>query len=787
MSGFDPGDLLPFYLDETDEQIGVLNNALMGLERDPGDSAALQEAFRIFHSIKGSSALMGYVGVKELTHNLESYFEGIRSGTRALDAAGLEVCFQSLDLLRDFHRDLRAAGQSEVDLGGCLARVLTLLGQGPAPAPAPAPKVAEPAPEPAPEPEPVAAPEPAAPAGPLRITVRFEPGLSWRDMKAQLILNRLGERVMVLYSDPPADRLETLADRETFVVGVAGGQDLDALRSLVDVDGVASVRFEGEAREMEAEPEPQPVPEPLAPPVEPSPPPPAPAAPPPPPVPVVAAPAPEPAAVVRPAAEPPAPAATAEPRKGRVAETLRVDVDRLDQLMNLAGELVINKARFSQIAGGLKELFGEAASPQLAADSLALVDQIARSLEAEAPGGRDGAHVRRLRENLDLFGQELVRLREGQEQLQAMTEAIDQLTRVADGIQKGVLDTRMVPIGPLFDRFKRVVRDLSVATGKQVDLRISGEATELDKRMIDELGDPLIHMVRNAVDHGLEPPEARLAAGKPAAGTVRLSAAHRGNSIVITVGDDGRGIDAERLRKKIVANGLVTAAEARSLDERQLVAYIWHPGLSTAETVTDVSGRGVGMDIVRDRIEHLSGSVDVRTELGKGTTFTIRLPLTLAILPSLLVRIYDEYYALPVDAVDEIVEVRGTRVDYVQGRPTLDIRNKVLSLVELNDVFRWGGRPHPRAAGARFGGDAPLTVVVAHTGETTIGLRVDELVGIQEIVLKSIERNFRPIPGLSGASILGDGRVSLILDIDAVIGMVAAGAQGPRARPAMAR
>lgn len=758
MSGFDPGDLMPFYLDETDEQIGVLNNALMQLEQDPGDSGALQEAFRIFHSVKGGSALMGYTGVKALTHNLESYFEQIRSGARQLDPVGLEVCFQSLDLLRDFHRDLRASGESAVDLGGCLARVLGLLGQGEAPTPAPTATVA--AAEPPPATQPPVASEPPEPEQeePLRITLRFVPGLSWRDLKAQLILSRLATRVTVLRSDPPADHLEALATRETFVIDVAPhGLDLETVRSLADVDGVASIRFDGEEGEAAA-----PVVEPAIPP-----------------------------SVVVPDPEP-APAALApggEPRKGRVAETLRVDVDRLDQLMNLAGELVINKARFAQIADGLRTLFQEAASPQLATDSQAIVDGIARALEEGAGGQRDHAHVRRLRENLDLFGQELSRMRQGQEQLHAMSEAIDQLTRVADGIQKGVLDTRMVPIGPLFDRFRRVVRDLSVTTGKQVELRISGEATELDKRMIDELGDPLLHMVRNAVDHGLEPAEARLAAGKPAGGTVSLSAAHRGNSIVITISDNGRGIDIERLRKKIVSVGLVSVSEARALDERQLIAYIWHPGLSTAETVTDVSGRGVGMDVVRDRIEHLSGSVDVRSEPGKGTTFTIRLPLTLAILPSLLVRIYDEFYAVSLDAVDEIVEVRGSRVDMVQGRPTLDMRNKVIALVELNDVFRWGGRSHPRAGSGvlGIGGDAPLTVVVAHTGETTIGLRVDELIGIQEIVLKSIDRNFRPIPGLSGASILGDGRVSLILDIDAVIGMVAAGSQRPRARPALAR
>ncbi len=239
------------------------------------------------------------------------------------------------------------------------------------------------------------------------------------------------------------------------------------------------------------------------------------------------------------------------------------------------------------------------------------------------------------------------RLREGREQLKALTEAIHSLGRVTDGLQKGVLDTRMVPIGPLFERFRRVIRDLSLSSGKEVLLQISGEKTELDKRMIDELSDPLIHMVRNSVDHGLEPPELREAAGKPRAGTVALQASHRGNSVVITVSDDGRGIDCERIRRKIVAKDLVGPAEADLLTDRELIPFIWHPGLSTAETITEVSGRGVGMDIVKNRIENLSGSVDVRTTPGQGTTFTIRLPLTLAIMSSLLVRIFEEIYAIP--------------------------------------------------------------------------------------------------------------------------------------------
>ena len=239
----------------------------------------------------------------------------------------------------------------------------------------------------------------------------------------------------------------------------------------------------------------------------------------------------------------------------------------------------------------------------------------------------------------------------------------------------------MVPIGPLFERFRRVIRDLSLSSGKEVTLQINGEKTELDKRMIDELSDPLIHMVRNAVDHGLESPGERESVGKPRAGTVSLLASHRGNSVVITVSDDGHGIDCERIRTKIVAKGLMSKTEAHELSERDLIAFIWHPGLSTAETITEISGRGVGMDIVKSRIENLSGTVDVRSIVGQGTTFTIRLPLTLAIMSSLLVRIYDEVYAIPLDHIDEIVEVRPSQIYRVQGRPAIEIRKKIVALV----------------------------------------------------------------------------------------------------------
>jgi two-component system chemotaxis sensor kinase CheA len=506
---------------------------------------------------------------------------------------------------------------------------------------------------------------------------------------------------------------------------------------------------------------------------------------------------------------PPSPPSPAVARKAKVAETIRVDSDRLDHLMNLAGELVINKARFVDIARGLEELFRGTSTPALAADIQDRLESLARRLErrpdtrqpeagpvSEIAPDRWAVQVRRLREHVRAVFDELDRLRLGRERIKALNEAIHHLGRITDGLQKGVLDTRMVPIGPLFERFRRLIRDLGHASGKEILLRIEGEKTELDKRMIDELSDPLIHMVRNAVDHGLEDPQAREAAGKPRAGTISLQASHRGNSIVITVGDDGRGIDPERIRRKAVSRGWVDEADAAEIPERDLVSFIWRPGFSTAESVSEISGRGVGMDIVKNRIENLNGTVDVRSAPGQGTTFTIRLPLTLAIMSSLLVRIFEEIYALPLDHIDEIVQLTPDRIHLIQGRPAIEIREKIIALVSLEDIFRWGGEDHPCSHRRTGGHNGPpsspallaavppggkLTVVVVQNGETTIGLLADELVGMQEVVLKSLDRNYRAIPGLSGASILGDGRVSLILDVDALIAMASRPRQAGRA------
>ncbi|MFO0911152.1 MAG: chemotaxis protein CheA [Isosphaeraceae bacterium] len=812
MSGFDLGELLPFYLDETDEQIAALNDALLKLEQNPDDAPVLREAFRMIHSIKGSSTVMGFDQVKQLTHHLETYFDQLRSGERTLDRPILDLSFRCLDGLRDFHRELRSGGSSSVELSGLTAEVIASLHGEPPPAGVESRSEVEPEPEasdlpeppapvePEPEPPPEAQPEPAlvaetvieevpAPAPPAVeadsgvvqvVHVVLAPHLPWPDMKAKLVLNRLGSKGRVIRTEPPIEQIETAETLPSFRVWVASDAAPQTLAAQADVEGVDTVTVSaanaGGSSEAEAD---------VAPvtdaPVASTPSPAVPAGP------VASASAPvaplrpaaAPAAQAKPAA-PTVPAAAPTPPK-KVAETLRVDVDRLDSLMNLAGELVINRARFYEIAQGLEELFRDSNARLLTADTEDRLGSLSHELEvfaAHASGRSDAGaaadrwavQLRRLRDNFAEIRRELDLIRLGRERVNALGEAIHQLARVTDGLQKGVLDTRMVPIGPLFERFHRVIRDLRMSSGKEVSLRIEGEKTELDKRMIDELGDPLIHMVRNSVDHGLERPDDRVKAGKPRAGTVSLVASHRGNSVVITVSDDGRGINAERVRRKVVENGLLSDEESRKLTDRQAIQYIWHPGLSTAEKITDISGRGVGMDIVKSRIESLNGTVDVRSEPGIGTTFTIRLPLTLAILPCLLVRVHEEVYAIPLDHIDEIVEATESRMYAVRGKRMIEIRGKLVSVVALDDVLTWQGGP-PRSRTEPVNGK--VTIVVAQNGDTTVGLLVDQLIGMQEVVLKSLEKNFRPVPSLSGASILGDGRVSLILDVDAVINMIA--------------
>jgi two-component system chemotaxis sensor kinase CheA len=385
-----------------------------------------------------------------------------------------------------------------------------------------------------------------------------------------------------------------------------------------------------------------------------------------------------------------APVSAAAPAAAKIGESVRVPAERLDELMDRVGELVIAQSRLSQLAG------------------------------------RDGGIV-----------------------LRSVSEEIE---RLAGELRDTMMVLRMVPVGQLFARFRRLVHDLSRDTGKAIELLTEGEATEVDKTVVERLFDPLVHLIRNSCDHGLETPEDRRAAGKPEAGTVRLSAHQAGGEVVITIRDDGRGIDRVRVRAKAEANDLIQPGQP--LSDAELFQLIFHPGFSTAAQVTNLSGRGVGMDVVKRTIEALRGTIDVASTDGAGSTITLRIPLTLAIIEGLLVRVGEGHYVVPLSSVEECLELSLEEDMRSRGRSLIDLRGALVPFVRLRDLFATGTRPDPYQK-----------IVVVATGGERVGLVVDQIVGNHQTVIKSMSPLHRDVAAFAGATILGDGGVALILDI----------------------
>jgi two-component system chemotaxis sensor kinase CheA len=728
-------DYLQLYLDETGEQLDGLVETLLALESTPTEARHLDEAFRLLHSIKGSSALLGLDRITTLTHHLESHFVRLRSGKRTLDGATVNVVLRCIDFLRECNDHLRRK-EPLGHAADLLEQVKALEHSADTVAPARA------APQPEARRQPEARLEPAEPvAAAVRAAVSVPAGTSWRvivhfaaglpmaEFKAELVLARLAAVGTVTASTPPRDRLAEAAGLAVFEVVVVATADRSQLEAAAGVDGVDRVvvvdaTIEPDTREAETIETP-------------------------------------PAATV--ASDDDLPSLAGRRRTGAVAnsgpvsaETLRVDVERLDVLLNLAGELLVNRARLSELLGRMGPLFRKSGH---SGRSSAVSDSLRGIIHALEDGGTVdlAAVAEELGEQVELLGRQTHEWNEGRRTFADLVAAVDQLTRVTKSLQHGVLGTRMVPVGPLFSRFKRSVRDISAELGKQVVLELAGEKTEIDKRMIDELGDPLNHLVRNSIDHGIEPADVRKRRGKPETATVRLTAAHRGNNVIITVEDDGGGIDVARVRQTAVERGLVSAEEAEQLDEAGVIDLIWEPGFSTKRNVSDISGRGVGMDIVRTKVRQLNGSIEVTSQPGVGTTFSIRLPLTLTITRCMLFRLPHAVFAVPIEHVREIVRLADHRTVTVHGRQLCDIRGEFLPLVGIEDLFDWSGPRHDTTGCGN--------VVVLQSGSRSFGLRVDMLLGGQDMVVKPLDQNYAHIRGLGGASILGDGSVSLLLDV----------------------
>lgn len=401
-------------------------------------------------------------------------------------------------------------------------------------------------------------------------------------------------------------------------------------------------------------------------------------------------------------------AAPAKRQASTLEQTIRVEVNRLDHLMNLIGELVLGKNRLLKIYDDVEERY------------------------------------------------------EGEKFLEELNQVVSAISLVTTDLQIAVMKTRMLPIAKVFNKFPRMVRDLSRELGKNIELKISGEETELDKSIVEEIGDPLVHIIRNSCDHGVEDPDTREAMGKPRTGLVELKAYNEGNSIVIEIADDGKGLDADMLRSKCIQKGIITEREADSMTDKEAFTLIFKPGFSTAEKVSNVSGRGVGMDVVKTNIEKLNGIIEIDSEIGRGTVIKMKIPLTLAIIQALLVGAQEEYYAIPLASVSETVRISLDEIYTVEGRNVLRLRDEVLSLVRLSDIF--GVKQVYESAEHTY-------VVVIGLAEQKLGIIVDTLVGQEETVIKSMGDYLQGIDGIAGATIRGDGGVTLIVDVASLMDM----------------
>ncbi|MDX1964936.1 MAG: chemotaxis protein CheA [Pirellulales bacterium] len=742
---------LSIFIDETEQSLDMLSEALVSRE-----NPAIDPLLVICHRIKGSAASIGLNRAAKLSHVMEDLLQTLREGGRGVTNDIADALLTAGDALRVFNESLKVGNRdvsalSQAYLLLCRSRdpaerdsnqASTLVGGSPTRAAdsfalssEDYQKIAD-----------------QAPAGCRAVAgvVVFEPNLPLVELKARLICERLASHGTLFFTAPGEQQLGQIEQLNTLKFGLASESDLKDIRREINLEGVTRIEMTDTTVSGDVDsPSDKSLPENSQ--------------------------AMETATRIAVSQDtsgtPDKPqnsgAQAAVGEKDKPAETLRVDIERLDQLMNLTGQLVINKARFGQIGHQLKSISARNQSTHALANISVALEKMLGDSNSDAHNVHFveavRSHIVQIRKDLEIVSGDIAKLCQARTLVNGFSDALHQLDRVSDGIQKSVMNTRMVPIGPLFGRYKRVIRDITRGNGKDIELVIHGEKTELDKRMIDELGDPLIHMVRNSADHGIESPAEREAKGKPRRGTITLDAFHRGNRIIVQVQDDGKGLDPIKIRDKAISKGIISQQDAERLSNQQLIQLIWEPGFSTAEKVTEVSGRGMGMDIVRSKIEQLNGLIEIDSQPGFGTTITVKLPLTMAILPSLLTVIADEVFAIPVESVVEIVGVSAAELTTIHNKPIARVRGRVVSVVELSELFQWKEPGQAR----NTGGDRTLVVIGSDGKE--LGLVVERLIGQQDIVIKSLAENYRNVPGLAGASILGDGRVSLILDVAALI------------------
>lgn len=685
----DVSQYLEIFVEETKEHLQSLNDNILVLENEPENKDTINEIFRSAHSLKGMAGTMGYKRMQTLTHDMENVFSEIRNDKLKVTSDLVDILFQCLDALEAYLDNIINTQDEGTDDNAAIIKLLNdYLNGGSGVAEQAAPQAAQAAPQTADgvvtdfskvnfaDFEQHAIME----AGTKNLNVygvhvKVDPSCILKAARAFLVFKSVEELGEIIKSIPSAQDIEDEKFDLDFDIFVITGESLDKV--LATVRNVSEIKdAEGSIIKLDEKKEEKPEETEKT----------------------------EKTESAKPATVPKAgKPANSQPAKGKpvVNRSVRVDIDKLDVLMNLVSELIIAKN--------------------------GLVSAAATS---------------------------------NTEENQSVNEQIEYLERVTTNLHESVMNVRMVPIETVVNRFPRMIRDLSKKLDKKMELYMTGEETELDRTVIDEIGDPLMHLLRNSADHGLESAEVRLERGKDEIGTIFLNAFQDGNNVVIEVGDDGNGIDIEKVKRKGIEKGTITPEQAEVMSDKEVIDLLFQPSFSTSEKITDVSGRGVGLDVVKSKIESLGGVVECKSVLGEGSTFTIRLPLTLAIIQALMVKLGNEQYAIALGSIQTIEDIPLSDIKYVQGKEVINLRGNIIPIIRLGELLDVPDRTEP---------DESLIVVVIKKGDKQAGLVVDSLVGQMEIVIKSLGKYININKMISGATILGDGEVALIIDANAII------------------
>ncbi|MUG21785.1 chemotaxis protein CheA [Paenibacillus macerans] len=692
----DMNQYLSMFIDESNDHLQSLNEKMLELESNPDDISIVQVIFRSAHTLKGMAATMGFEDLSSLTHQMENVLDLVRNEKLKMQEFIFDTLFRGLDALQSMVEDITQGGEGKADVSSIVADLQSIVrgdfGQGGGS-----------------DAKPAAEAQGASAAGAIQldqyqysvleqsiaeghqvlyVEVAISEDSQLKAARAYMVFDLLERFGEIVKAYPSVQDIEQEKFDRSFSLYYITQKEAAEIQSMIlnlseigstqvaalDHETLAQLAAGAKETAASAAPAPAPAPETKA---------------------------------ANPAPAAKTPAQQGEHKSGARAgggtpapsRTIRVDIDRLDVLMNLLSELLIDRSRLEQLANEVKR-----------AD---------------------------------------------------LTETVEHMSRVGSDLQNIVLKLRMVPIDTVFNRFPRMVRDLAKSLDKKIDLVIVGAETELDRTVIDEIGDPLVHLLRNAVDHGVEPVAERVAAGKPETGTVNLRAFHSGNHVFIEIEDDGHGIDRDKVLKKALKNGVVKESEAASMTDEQVYMLLFAPGFSTAEVISDISGRGVGLDVVKSKIESLSGVVSVQSKLGAGTKFSVQMPLTLSIISAMLIKVGAEKYAIPLSSIVETGLIKREQVRELHGYTMIPYRDTHIPLMSLAQLFD--------IPGFSESDEEETEIVVIRKGDRMAALAVESFIGQSEIVIKNLGKYLPAIQGVAGATILGDGQVALIIDPNAFI------------------